>query len=373
MKVQLVVRSYKQMIGLSRYTECLCKALSGADIEYTLITPTYPFLVTIAHKLLSPFGFDIKSFFTTYPLAARTKNNCLTHLTAQQMGTLLRLKPRLHPVIITVHDIVPYLVRKDVEQTTFRHPLDIWFDKLAMGGLKRADALISDSHFTKQTVIEALGCPAERIHVVHLGVEHSVFRPQSIPEGFRKLYKLEDQTHHVLYVGSENPRKNLPRLLKAFAQIHKQIPDVRLIKIGSPEYGPQAEKLRHQVQLLGLEDDVVFIDHVSDKDLALFYNFADLFVFPSIYEGFGLPPLEAMACGTPVICSNAASLPEVVGDAAMMVDPYETDGLANAMLSLLSNKDLCEELREKGLARAKEFTWERTARETIAVYEKVLA
>lgn len=117
---------------------------------------------------------------------------------------------------------------------------------------------------------------------------------------------------------------------------------------------------------------VLFIEHVSDEDLALFYNFADLFVFPSIYEGFGLPPLEAMACGMPVVCSNAASLPEVVGDVALLVDPFDLDCIENAMYQGLTDEFLREELKQKGMARADQLTWERTARETIKVYEHVL-
>jgi len=125
------------------------------------------------------------------------------------------------------------------------------------------------------------------------------------------------------------------------------------------------------VSELGLGDRVHFAGYVHDADLPALYGGADLFVFPSLYEGFGLPPLEAMACGTPVVCSNAASLPEVVGDAAVTVDPYDVDALAEAMQRVLADRDLREDLRARGLARARQFTWERTARETLAVYREV--
>ncbi|MGB9880037.1 MAG: glycosyltransferase family 4 protein, partial [Anaerolineae bacterium] len=121
-----------------------------------------------------------------------------------------------------------------------------------------------------------------------------------------------------------------------------------------------------------IADRVVFTGYVPDEDLPALYSGADLFVFPSLYEGFGLPPLEAMACGTPVVCSKASSLPEVVGDAALMVDPYDVEALAEAMHRVLSDAVLREELRGKGLARAQQFTWEKAARETLAVYEEVL-
>jgi glycosyltransferase involved in cell wall biosynthesis len=287
------------------------------------------------------------------------------------MTTLLWFKPHLHPVVVTVHDIVPFLVRHDKRQTTFRHPLDLLFGRMAMSGLTRADALIADSHFTKATVLEALGYLPEKLFVVHLGVDHQVFRPLPVPPEFFSCYQLDRRHRYVLYVGSENPRKNLPRLIRAFARIREALPEARFIKIGSPEFLPQAEQLHGLIQEMGLADSVLFFEHIPDQDLALFYNLAEVFVFPSLYEGFGLPALEAMACGTPVVCSNAASLPEVVGDAAVMVDPYDVDALAEAMSRVLAHGDLRRELRQRGLERCRQFTWERTARETVAVYQEV--
>jgi glycosyltransferase involved in cell wall biosynthesis len=150
------------------------------------------------------------------------------------------------------------------------------------------------------------------------------------------------------------------------------MPNVKLIKVGSPEYLGHLEQLKQLTYELSLEGSVLFLDHPPEEDLVALYNLAALFVFPSLYEGFGLPPLEAMACGTPVVCSHAASLPEVVGDAALMVDPYDVDGLAAAMERVLRDADLRQDLRERGLARASQFTWERTARQTVAVYREVL-
>lgn len=125
------------------------------------------------------------------------------------------------------------------------------------------------------------------------------------------------------------------------------------------------------VDILNLQKDVIFSDYVPDEYLTLLYNAADLFVYPSLYEGFGLPPLEAMACGTPVITSNTSSLPEVVGDAGVMIDPYDVDGLAKAMFEVLTNEGLREDMRKKGLKRAKLFSWEKTAKETLKIYEEV--
>lgn len=374
MKIQLLVRSYRQMIGLARYTVSLCQAMDEAGISYSLAQPAYPWFVQAGHRVLQPLGFDVRTFFTTYPLSAGPlANGALTHLTTQQMATLLWFMPRLHPAVVTVHDIVPFLVRSDKSQTTFRHPLDSLFDELAMTGLNRADMLISVSEYTKRTTIAALNIPGDKIQVIYEGVRHETFHPMVPDDQFYQRHGLDPSLRYLLYVGSENPRKNLLRLLQAFRAIHNEYPDCRLVKIGSVQYTPQANQLRQQVLDLGLEEAVVFVEHVSDDDLACFYNLATLFVFPSLMEGFGLPPLEAMACGTPVVSSHAASLPEVVGDAAILVDPYDVDQLTDAMRLVLTQPALADALRAKGLARAAQFTWERTARETIAVYERVMA
>lgn len=325
-----------------------------------------------AHALLAPFGFDARTFFTTYPVAAALDRGALKHLTTQQMATLLWTSADVHPAVVTVHDIVPYLVRHDPEQSTFRHPFDVWFDRLAMKGLKTADRLIAISQYTKTTLLEALACPEEKIDVVLQGVDQTVFRPVPVSSDFRSRYGLDGGSRYVLYVGAESPRKNLPRLLQAFALLRQRMPDVRLVKVGTPEYLPQFRQLTQLIDTLDLGQHVRFLDHLPEEDLVAFYNAADLFVFPSLYEGFGLPPLEAMACGTPVVCSNAASLPEVVGDAAITVDPYDVEALAEAMYRVLGDPDLQQDLRRRGLERAAGFTWERTARETVQVYQEVL-
>lgn len=369
---QLLVRPYRHMIGLARYESSLRHAFDQIGFRYRLARTAQPRPLKALHRLLAPFRLDLCTFFTTYPLAADLEDSRLTHLTAQQMGLLLWFRRQLHPCVVTVHDIVPYLVRDDDGQSTFRHPLDKLFDAAAMRGLKRADCLVTDSEFTKLTVVNNLAYPEERIHVIPLGVAHEIFRPMLISQAFYDRYKLDPQLRYILYVGSENPRKNLVRLVQAFAVLRSRIHDVRLVKIGSVEYQPQAARLNEEIEKLGLKSSVLFIDHVSDAELALFYNAADLFVFPSLYEGFGLPPLEAMACGTPVVSSNAASLPEVVGDAAIQVNPHSVDEIAGPICRVLEDKELAQDLRARGLERANQFSWERTARETINVYEKVL-
>jgi glycosyltransferase involved in cell wall biosynthesis len=281
---------------------------------------------------------------------------------------LLWLRPDLRPVVVTVHDIVPYLTRRQESMQAYRSVWERWLDTLATQALARADALIADSAYTRETIVQALRYPAERIRVVPLGVDHTLFRPRPVPPEFDARYGLDPGRRYVLYVGSENPRKNLPFLVRAFARLHQALPDVHLIRVGAVQYLPQARTLQEQIERAGLANAVLHYSSVPDEDLALFYNRADLFVFPSLYEGFGLPVLEAMACGTPVVCADAASLPEVAGDAALRVSPSDEEGWADAMGRALTDLRLREELRARGLEQARSFTWERTAEETVRVY-----
>lgn len=371
MNVQLLVRPYTHRIGLARYTASLCEALERAGVPYRLVTPGYPWPVRLAHGLMRPLGLDLQTFFTTYPLAADLQAGTLAHLTAQQMAMLLWFRPDLHPVVVTVHDIVPYLTRHDPGMRAYRNLWEEWLDVLATRALRRADALIAVSACTRESVVRALGYPADRIRVVPEGVDPALFRPRPVPPDFDARYGLDVRYRYVLYVGSENPRKNLRFLLRAFARLYREMPEVRLVRVGAVQYLPQARALEQEIRELGLEDAVLHFPVVSDEDLVLFYNRADLFVFPSLYEGFGLPVLEAMACGTPVVCSDAASLPEVAGDAALMVSPLDEAGWVEAMGRVLTDLRLREDLRARGLERARLFPWERTAEETVRVYREV--
>ncbi|MDI6815417.1 MAG: glycosyltransferase family 1 protein, partial [Dehalococcoidales bacterium] len=183
--------------------------------------------------------------------------------------------------------------------------------------------------------------------------------------------KLLDKPY-ILYVGSERPRKNLGRIFEAFAKLKKEFPKLKLVKVGTPgrseEYRRDTMK---KLSSLGITKDIIFIDHMPELELAYYYSSALLLAYPSLYEGFGLPPLEAMACGCPVITSNTSSLPEVVGEAGIMVNPYDTNSLFQAMRRVLTDDKLRDDMVRKGLEQAKRFSWEKAAREMQAVYNKV--
>jgi len=263
-----------------------------------------------------------------------------------------------NPFIVTVHDLVRTCFRFGGEAVIERILL-----RLDIRGIKRASHLIAVSHNTRNDLIKYLKVPDSKISVIYCGVDHSIFKPYNI--------KLLDKPY-ILYVGSERLRKNLGRLFEAFAKLKKEFPELKLVKVG---VSGRSEKYRKntmkKLASLGITEDVIFIDHVSELELAYYYSSAQLLAYPSLYEGFGLPPLEAMTCGCPVVTSNTSSLPEVVGEAGIMVDPHDTDSLAQAMREVLTNSELRDNMVRKGLEQSKRFSWEKAAEQTLEVYKKV--
>lgn len=371
MKVQVLTRDYPEKYGLYHYSEAICRTLAEAGVRFEAVRPDPPRLVRAIHRNAMRHGINVERFFSTFPLTAKVDQDSLKHLTAQQMGSLLVVQPGIRPAVVSVHDIVPCLVRGDREQDTFRHGVESAFDRLAMAGLKRADCLVASSAYTKRTLVERLKIPVDKIRVVHLGVDHRVFKPVPIDPGFRRRYSLAEERRYILFVGAEIPRKNLARLLLAAAKVKERIPEMGLLMVGGCENGQQRRQLLERIEGLALREDVHFSGYVSEHDLVQFYNLADAFAFPSLYEGFGLPPLEAMACGTAVVCARAGALPEVVGEAAVLVDPKDVDGLAQGIERVLEDQRFKEELSCRGLEQARKFSWERTAAETVGVYEQV--
>jgi glycosyltransferase involved in cell wall biosynthesis len=288
-------------------------------------------------------------------LRADLDEGYVTHLTSQTLGTLLLSQRLPRPVVVTVHDILPYLLRDDPALSVYRHRVDRLMDDLAMRGLRRADRLIADSHYTKLTVVEALGVPPERIDVVHLGVDTARFRPQPVPESFRLRYDLPEGGAYVLAVGSEDPRKDLPTLLRAIALLRRDAVEATLLKVGKPAFTEQRACNLRLCSELGIEDAVRWFDGVPEDDLSLFYNATSVLAFPSRYEGFGFPVLEALACGTPVVAARASSVPELVGTAARLVAPGDPGALAEALGQVLT-EDPPSPIAL--VQQAKRFSWE---------------
>ena len=293
------------------------------------------------------------------------RQNGVLHLPNHHLGRygfFLRV-----PYIITVHDLIRYFDLKGYG-TFIHHPnlRDRFYLSLDYKGVKKAKRIIAVSQTTKDDLVQHLGIPEERISVIYEGIDHRLFKPTS-----RRLVDYP----YLLFVGLEHPRKNLARVLKAFSRLKSQrrFKDLKLLKVGKAG-GPEAEFRKHTLQVineLNIPRDVVFTGYVAEEDLPAYYSGAECFILPSLYEGFGLPPLEAMACGCPVIVSNRASLPEVTGEAAIKVDPFDTYGIARALQEVLTDGHLKQELISKGLKHARRFSWEKAARETIEVYQSV--
>jgi len=369
--VQLIAKPDSGMTGTSRYTVGLHQALQAAGLDVRLTFPTPAPIPGPVQRGLKRIGLDAEAFFGSYPLRAELDNADVYHLTSQTLATLLWFQGFPAPVVVTVHDIIPYLVRRNPMLNTLRHVGDLLFYRLALIGLRRADALIAVSESTKRTLIKALGLPPERICVIYEAVDHEKFQPMAVPDPFRAKYRLDKGWRYVLYVGSDDPRKNLRTLVQAFALVRQQVEDAKLLKVGSTCFAQEQARLLSLVAKLGLQEYVLFFNHVPDEDLPLFYNVSDVFVMPSLYEGFGLPMLEAMACGRPVIASDRGSLPEVGGNAVLTVNPTDVEMLAAQITYLLEDREYAHQLGQAGYQRAQTFQPVQQAEATLALYERV--
>lgn len=232
---------------------------------------------------------------------------------------------------------------------------------------RHSDKIIAISENTKKDIVKVLGVSPDKVAVTLCGVDprFAPIRDEGMLSAFRRRDGLPDRM--ILFVGTLEPRKNVTALVRAFG-LAKRSKNLEHKLVLAGRKGPDYPQVVAAVDELGLKDDVVFLDYFSDRDLPLLYSAADAFVYCSLYEGFGLPPLEAMACGTPVIASNNSSLPEVVGEAGVLVDPHSTEEMSGAIGRVLSDPDLRSRLSAKGFERARLFSWESTARQTLEVY-----
>lgn len=236
-----------------------------------------------------------------------------------------------------------------------------YFRKYFYASIQQCDHIITGSHFTKREIIERVGIAPEKVTVIYHGIDHTVFYPRQDDKKPAQKY--------ILAVGSIEPRKNLKNLLSAYAKLDRNFRDeYHLILVGAPGWNNQ--DIVDEIK--SLSQWVNYTGYVSDDELAELYAHASLFIYPSIYEGFGIPPLEAMACGTPVIVSNASTLPEVCADAAYYIDPLDVKSITQGMVKVLGDAALQKELTAQGLIRAKEFHWEKSSREHQTVFDKVL-
>lgn len=359
-----------QGAGIGRYTRELVRALAELDQRHD-----YVLFAAAGGKQPAdtawPSGFQMRSV----PLSDRALA-ILWHRLQLPLWVELATGPIdifhspdfvLPPVqraktLVTVHDLsfIRYPQCADAN-------LRAYLNKVVPRSVHRADLVLADSQSTKDDLVELLGVEPAKIGVVYPGVEER-FRPIEDHANFeqvRKRYNLPPR--FILGLGTLQPRKNFTRLIEAYSLLVTHHPSFHLVIVGGK--GWLYEEIFATVERLGLEEKVIFPGFAADEDLPALYSLADLFVFPSLYEGFGIPPLEALACGTPVITSDASSLPEVVGEAGLMVEATNVEALAQAMKQVLEEDSLREGMIAKGMEQARKFTWKEAASRLLTLYE----
>lgn len=371
--VALIAKPGGPNTGVGRYVYHLQQGLRELNIRTTRVAPAVPPLPEVGYQLIKRLGADVPTFLRNYPVWANYPAADVYHITSQNLASLLMFRRPRGKVVVTVHDIFPYMLRADPRMGYYRTPADRLFDRMAMAGLKRADRLIAVSHYTKRTVVEHLGIAPERIDVIYEGIDHARFRPLTVPETIRERYQLPAGRRYLIYVGSEDPRKNLSTLVRALAAVRRSLPDVELIKVGRAHVERERQRLLALAGDLGVRPAIHFLEDVDDDHLPYLYNLADVCVMPSLYEGFGFPVLEAMACGTSVVCIRAASVAELLGEAGVMViaDRDINSAFPEALYKALQDIELQESLRSLGMRRAAEFTWTRTNAQMTNTYRDI--
>jgi glycosyltransferase involved in cell wall biosynthesis len=270
-------------------------------------------------------------------------------------------------LVLTVHDLGFIRQAKFYPQWVRRR-----LDMLISGGIKRAKKIIAVSEYTKQDIMRHYGVKDGAITVIHEGVNEQYKFMDNARLASLTLKRHNIPDHYLLYVGRFHAGKNLIRLLQAYAAV-KKTGDIghKLVLVGRELF--DAGPIYREISNLGLEHDVLFPGYVAEEDLPYIYTCAAAFVYPSLFEGFGLPPLEAMACGTPVVSSSAASLTEVVGNAGLLFDPYNLEELTENLYAVLTNESLRDDLKRRGFEHVRQFSWEHAAMSTLTVYKEALS
>jgi len=268
--------------------------------------------------------------------------------------------------VTTVHDLIGMIYPMNLSAFS-----RFYWQKWLPACVKGSDMIIADSENTKNDIIRLLDVPREKIKVILLAADakfNTMYPDKAVADMLREKYGLPEE--FMLTVGTVEPRKNLPGLVEAAALYRMENKKtIDIVIAGDKGWG--YEQLMGKVRSLGMEENVKITGYLEEEELPVMYKLAKFFVYPSFYEGFGLPVLEAMSCGTPVICSSASSLPEITGDAGILVDPDDVPGLKNAIKEMDGDPGLRKEFSGKGILRAKRFSWRYTAEETYKVYKEV--
>ncbi|MBY9006747.1 MAG: glycosyltransferase family 4 protein [Candidatus Lokiarchaeota archaeon] len=306
----------------------------------------------------NPFDFLIKRFIK-YPIQSYKNNkekDTINHISAQIHSDILHFLNK-SKTIITCHDIHTFMEKKNLQNP-------ILLQKYMLSGLRKCRHIIAISEFTKNEMIKALNIPEERIVVINNGINNDIFYPIKEYEKIN-ISPLFPNHKKILHVGTEVARKNIPTLLRAFYYVKKEIKNVKLIRIGRPKY-------QSMVRDLKLENDIVYISDINNPRLREIYNLADILVFPSFYEGWGFPGLEAASCGLPVICSDIPTFKEIYKDFPLFYPPKDFKKLSKLIINTINNDDRKKSMTKKGLKIAKSYTWEKSAREYLKLISSII-
>lgn len=368
MKIGIDLRLvYHRQAGISWYALRLLQALAAIDGDNDYIL--------LQHRkqndpLIEAPNFEVATLLT--PVHSRFEQWPLSIETGLLGLDLIHSPdfiPPLHnriPAVITVHDLAfihyPNFVTTDAAR---------YYGQIELA-IRRANRIIAVSNSTRADLVKLLGAPESKISVIHEAAD-PFYQPIARAEALRTLQEagITVPEQFILAVGTIEPRKNLGTLLRAYHHLQGDY-GVRVPLVFAGERGWLFDDILAFVEDSGLEESTIFLGKVDNAVLRALYNLATLLVHPAFYEGFGLPPLEAMACGTPVLCSNAGSLPEVVGDAALLVPPEDVECWTVSIQRLLQDAELREELGAKGRNRAQQFSWKKAAIQTLAVYKQAI-
>ncbi|HSX24382.1 MAG TPA: glycosyltransferase family 1 protein [Candidatus Andersenbacteria bacterium] len=262
------------------------------------------------------------------------------------------------PSIITVHDVI--------ERTHPQSAGAAFLNRYLMSGIPHARHIVAVSEYVKRTIIDAYNITPEYITVIYNGVDKKLFFPDT------KKKQASEKGPVILFVGSEHPRKNLKTALQVIKQLQTHYPNILLVKVGDPGLVEGRREMLRLIDEYQLQSHVHVLGKVSNEQLHELYQSADVLLMPSYFEGFGMPIIEAMASGCPVVCSNTTSLPEIAGDAAILCDPQDASSFTDAIQRIISNENMRNEYIEKGLERASLFSWNTAAQQTYELYKKYL-
>jgi glycosyltransferase involved in cell wall biosynthesis len=364
----------RQGAGIGQYVRSLVDAMLAQDTsnQYTLITsgrPTQECSFPVAHNVhgrsvgIPDRYLNILWYRWRVPLYA----NYFTGPADIYHGLDFGLPPLKGKVrkVVTVYDLA-FLEHPETAVPS----LAAYLNKVVPEAVAAADVVAAISYATKQALITHYKAPPEKITVIPCGVgpQFQCITDQTRLEETRRKFEL--QHPFIFSVGTLEPRKNHLGLIKAFYEAQKSRKGPAMLAIAGGK-GWMYEETQRLIAELKLENKVRFLGRVSESELITLYSLADIFAFPSFFEGFGIPPLEAMACGTPVITSNTSSLPEVAGDAALLVDPHDIHAIAQAITEVMENETLQEDLRQKGYAQVQRYTWSQAASKMLSVYQQL--